>query len=318
VVVFLVDEGLGKEIVFYGRPQQNYPNRAAAWVRDLTANTLRRPRIIGTNHTGDMAGLDVIFIGVGMPRKEGQSRRDLLRVNTEIIAQTSLEIRSLYEHCPEEDLPVLIFMGNPVTTMTWVGYKVTGFPKQKVMGQAGNLDSRRICQAISTELGLSGNDMRGIVFGDHGDSMAASTRYFSVGGIPLESVLRAEGIDFQKATRLIEEAKKEGTHFVQETGQSASVGPAKAAGQMLRCIITGQPEIQPVVAIIEKEYGLIKEGDGLSSMSFGVPARIGSEGVEKIFELPVDDIREDMDRSASIVKEDIRTAAEILQANYGL
>lgn len=318
VVVFLVDEGLGKEIVFYGRPQQNYPNRAAAWVRDLTANAVRRPRIIGTNRVEDMAGLDAIFIGVGVPRKEGQSRRDLLAMNTEIIVQTSLEIRKLYENCSEDDLPVLIYMGNPVTTMTWVGYKVTGFSKQKVMGQAGNLDSRRICQTLSLKLGLSGNDMQGIVFGDHGDSMVASTRYFSVGGIPLESVLRAEGIDLQRVADLIEEAKKEGTHFVHETGQSASVGPAKAVGQMLRCIITGQPEIQPVVAIIKKEYGLIKEGDGIDSMSFGVPAKIGSEGVEKIFELPVEDIREEIERSASIIKEDIRTAAEILKTTYGL
>ena len=191
-----------------------------------------------------------------------------------------------------------------------------GFPKEKVMGQAGNLDSRRICQAISLELGLSGNDMRGIVFGDHGDSMVVSTRYFCMGGISLESVLQYEGVDPKTVAGLIENAKKEGTHFVHEMGQSASVGPAKAVGQMLRCIITGQPEIQPVVAIIEKEYGLLKKGDGLTSMSFGIPAKIGSGGVEKILELPVEDIRKEMERSASIIKEDIRAAAGILKAQF--
>lgn len=318
VVVFLVDERLGKEIIFYSRPKQKYPNRAGAWVDDLKANTLRRPRIIGTNRLEDMAGLDVIFIGVGVPRREGQTRRDLLRLNTEVIAKTSLEIRRLYEGCSQDDLPVLVYMGNPVTSMTWVGYKATGFPRAKVMGQAGNLDSRRICHAISQELGLSGNDMRGIVFGDHGDSMVVSPRYISIGGIPLDTHIKSGRVGRKAIEDVIEGAKKGGTHFINETGQSASVGPAKAAGEMLRCIITGEPEIQPVVAIIEKEYGLLKEDDGLDSMGFGVPAKIGSFGVEKIYELPLEDIRERIERSAELVKEDIRAASAMLKESFGL
>ncbi|NIS67924.1 MAG: hypothetical protein GTO12_02920 [Proteobacteria bacterium] len=318
VVVFLVDQNLGKEIVFYGRPKQDYPNRAGAWVDDLKANTVRRPRVMGTNQLEDMGGLDVIFIGVGAPRREGQTRRDLLKLNTELIGKTSLEIRNLYEGCPEENLPILIYMGNPVTAITWVGYKATGFPKEKVMGQAGNLDARRICHAISQELELSGNDMRGIVFGDHGDSMVVSPRYISIGGISLETIIRSEGVDPRGIEGIIEDAKKGGTHFIGETGQSASVGPAKAAGEMLRCIITGEPEIQPVVAIIESEYGLLKEEDGLDSMGFGVPAKIGSFGVEKIYELPVEDIREKIERSAESVKEDIRVASVILKEDLGI
>ena len=318
VVVYLVDEVLGKEIVFYGRPQPDYPNRAGVWVDDLKANATRCPRIVGTNRVEDMASLDVIFIGAGVPRKEGQTRRDLLTVNTEIIAQTCLEIRRLYGGCGEEDLPVLIFMGNPVTTMTWVGYKVTGFPKGKIMGQAGNLDARRICRAVAKELGLSGNDMRGIVFGDHGDSMVVSQRFFSVGGIPLDVFIRSQQVDPASIQEIMEEAKKGGTHFVHATGHSASVGPAKAVGQMLRCIITGEPEVQPVVAIIEREYGLIKKGDGLESMGFGVPARIGSSGVEKIYELPVDDIRVALERSAQPIGEDTRMAAAVLKEKFGI
>ncbi len=317
VVVFLVHEGLGKEIIFYGRPKEKHPNRAAAWVDDLKANTLRRPRIIGTNLLEDMAELDVIFIGVGAPRKEGQSRSDLVKVSTQVIGETSMQVRRLYERCPEDDLPILIYMGNPVTTMTWVGYKVSGFPKEKVMGQAGNLDSRRICHAISLEFGLSGNDMRGIVFGDHGDSMVVSPRYLSIGGIPVDILIRSEGIDPKKIRDVIGEARKGGTHFINETGQSASTGPAKAAGEMLRCIITGEPEIQPVVAIIEKEYDLLKKDDGLNSMGFGVPAKIGSFGVEKIYELPVDDIRGKIERSAQSVKEDIKVASVILRESFG-
>lgn len=318
VVVFLVDQNLGKEIVFYGRPKKDYPNRAGAWVDDLKANTVRRPRVMGTNRLEDMGGLDVIFIGVGAPRREGQTRRDLLKLNTEVIGKTSLEIRNLYEGCPEENLPILIYMGNPVTAITWVGYKATGFPKEKVMGQAGNLDARRICHAISQELELSGNDMRGIVFGDHGDSMVVSPRYISIGGISLETIIRSEGVDPRGIEGIIEDAKKGGTHFIGETGQSASVGPAKAAGEMLRCIITGEPEIQPVVAIIEREYALLKEEDGLDTMGFGVPAKIGSFGVEKIYELPVEDIREKIERSAESVKEDIRVASVILKEDLGI
>jgi len=312
VVLYLLEQGLGKEIVFYGRPKDAYKNRAGAWIDDLKANTLRGPRIMGTNRVEDMAGLDVIFFGVGVPRKEGQTRRDLLSVNTGVLAKTCRQVRDLYRDCPREDLPILVFLGNPVTAMTWVAYKVTGFPKSHVMGQAGNLDSRRICHSIALELGLSGNDMQGIVFGDHGDSMVVSPNYFTVGGVPLPVLIESQGIDPAVIQDIIEDAKKGGTHFVNETGQSASAGPAKAVGRMLQCIISGNPEVQPVVAIIEHEYGILKQEDKLDSMSFGVPARIGSHGVEVVYELPVEDVREALEISAGIVKEDIRQAAAIL------
>jgi malate dehydrogenase len=318
VVLSLVDEGLGKEIVFYGRPSEKYANRAGAWVEDLKANSLRRPRLLGTNDVEDMAGLDVIFIGVGVPRKEGQSRRDLLAVNTEVIAAVSLEIRRLYEGCSSKDLPILIYMGNPVTTMTWVGYKATGFPKENIMGQAGNLDARRICYALSKLLGLSGNDMRGIVFGEHGDSMVASPRYFTVSGIPLDDVIKEEGMDPASVKAVIEGAKKGGTHFVNETGQSASAGPARSACDMLRCIIHGESEVQPIIAVTDKEYNLIRKEDGLDCMSFGVPAKIGPYGVEKIYVLPVEDVRDELDRSAAIIKGDIQIAAAILKDKYDI
>jgi malate dehydrogenase len=318
VVLTLVDEGLGKEVVFYGRPTEKYPNRAGAWVEDLKANALRRPRLAGTNFLDDMAGLDVIFIGVGVPRREGQSRRDLLAVNTEAIAKTSRQIRELYEGCSSQDLPILVYMGNPVTAMTWVGYKVTGFPKENIMGQAGNLDTRRICHAVSQVLGISGTNMQGVVFGEHGDSMVAHPRYFSVRGIPLEDIIKAAGIDPKKIKEVMDEAKKGGTHFVNETGQSASAGPARAACDMLRAIVKGESEIQPVIAILRNEYGLLTKEDGLDSMSFGVPAKIGPYGVEKIYELPVLDIRDQLERSAAIIKEDIKGAAEILKEKHGI
>ena len=315
VVLYLLEENLGKEIVFYGRPKGIYTNRAGAWIDDLKANTLRGPRIIGTNHVEDMGELDVIFFGIGVPRNEGQSRRDLLAVNTGVIAKTCAQVRDLYEHCPPEDLPILVFLGNPVTALTWVAYKVTGFPRSHVMGQAGNLDSRRICHSIALELGLSGNDMRGIVFGDHGDSMVVSPNYFTVGGVSLPVFIKSRGIDPSVIQNIIEDAKKGGTHFVNETGQSASAGPAKAVGRMLQYIVSGQPEVQPVVAIIEHEYGLLKEADKLDSMSFGVPARIGSHGVEVVYELPVEDVREALEISAEVIKEDIRDAAALSEQN---
>ncbi len=318
VVQSLVAQGIGKEIVFYSRPKDDYPNRAGAWVKDLKANALRRPEITGTNCLEDMAGLDVIFIGVGVPRRGGQTRRDLLAINVEVIARTAIDIRSLYEGCRPDDLPVLVFMGNPVTTMTWVGYKVTGFKKNLVMGQAGNLDSRRICYALSEVIGLSGNDMQGIVFGDHGDSMVASPRYFTVGGVPLDVFAAAQGIAPEKIVEIIETAKKGGTHFVNETGKSASAGPARAACDMLRCIIQGQPEVQPVVSIIEKEYGLILPGDGIESIGFGVPARIGRSGVEQVYELPVEDFHNELLASAAIIKEDVRQAASILKDKFAI
>ncbi|MFC1862523.1 hypothetical protein ACFL1Z_01035 [Thermodesulfobacteriota bacterium] len=316
VFLSLVNEGLGKEIVFYGRPKEGHSNRAGAWVEDLKANTVYGPRIYGTNNIEDMAGLDAIFVGVGAPRRPGQTRSDLLEINTDTITKTSLEVRKLYGGCSPEDIPILIFMGNPITAMTWVGYKATGFPKENIMGQAGNLDSGRICHRISDVLGLSGNDMKGIVFGEHGDSMVADIRHFSIGGISLDDFIKCEGVDPQKIMDVIEDAKRGGTHFVNETGQSASAGPARAAGAMLRCIITGETEVQPVVAIIESEYGLIKKEDGIKSMAYGVPAKIGRFGVEKIYELQVDNIREQLDKSAGFIKEDIKKAAEVLKERY--
>jgi malate dehydrogenase len=317
VVLSLLSEGLGKEIVFYGRPKGDYPNRAGAWIEDLKANLSRGPRLMGTNSVEDMAGLDVIFVGVGAPRREGQNRSDLLSGNTRLLAGTTLQIRELYEGCGDKDKPILIYMGNPVTAMTWVGYKMSGFPRENIMGQAGNLDSRRICYAISKALGVSVKDVQGIVFGEHGDSMVATARYFSVRGIPLEVFLEMESIDRKVIDTIIEEAKKGGTHFVNETGQSASAGPARAAGEMLRAIISGESEVQPVVAILKDEYRLLKEGDELDSIGFGVPARIGPYGVEKIYELNAEGIRPELETSAALVKKDIRTAADLLKQEYG-
>jgi malate dehydrogenase len=273
---------------------------------------------MGTNRVEDMAGLDVIFVGVGAPRKKGQTRRDLLEINTKLIADTSIAIRDLYEGCDLDGQPILVYMGNPVTSVTWVGYKVSGFKKQNVMGQAGNLDSRRICHAISEVLGLSVNAVRGIVFGEHGDSMVADPSFFSVSGIPLDTFLVSEGIDRGRITAVIENMKKGGTHYVNQVGQSASAGPARAVCEMLRCVITGISEVQPVVAIIEDEYGLIRKEDGLESMSFGVPAKIGPNGVEKICELPVENIREKIETSAEIIKQDIRSVKGILEQEYGI
>ncbi len=318
VVLSLVSQGLGKEIVFYSRPKEEFPNRAGAWIEDLKANIKGGPRLLGTNSVEDMAGLDVIFIGVGVPRRGGQSRRDLLDINTSIIAKTSLQIRELYEGCGDQDKPILVFMGNPVTPMTWVGYKASGFQRENVMGQAGNLDSRRICHAIAKVLGVSSSNVHGIVFGEHGDSMVASTEHFSVSGIPLKEFLKVEGIDEGRIKQVIEEAKKGGTHFVNEVGQSASAGPARAASEMLRAIIGGESEVQPIVAILEAEYGLLNENDELDSFGFGVPALIGPYGVEKIYELAVDDIRSDLVRSADLIKQDTRTAAQILKEKFGI
>jgi malate dehydrogenase len=146
--------------------------------------------------------------------------------------------------------------------------------------------------------------------------MVAHPRFFSVSGIPLEDIIRVSGIDPQKIREVMDEAKKGGTHFVNETGQSASAGPARAACDMLRPMIKGESEVQPVIAILENEYGLLKPEDGLDSMSFGVPAKIGPYGVEKIYELPVEDIRSQLERSAAIIKEDIKGAAEILKEKY--
>jgi malate dehydrogenase len=318
VVLSLIHQDMGKEVVFYSRPKGDFQHRAEAWIDDIKANVTTRPRLVGTSDHCGMAGLDVIFIGVGVPRRPGMTRDDLLSVNTEVIARTCLQIKELYTDCAPEDLPILVFMGNPVTCMTWVGWKASGFPRANIMGQAGNLDTRRICQAISGVLGLSGHHVNGVLFGDHGDSMVADPRFFSVNGIPLLDYLKAMGVDPGQVDQVIDSAKKGGTHFVNEVGSSASAGPAKAACEMLRCIIKGEREVQPVIAILEEEYGLIDSKDPVKSLGFGVPARIGPLGIEDIIMLPVEPVREQMLASAANIKGNIEFAAKVLKEKLGI
>ena len=318
VVLTLIHQDMGKEVVFYSRPKGDFANRAEAWIGDIKANVTTRPRLKGTSELCDMEGLDVIFIGVGVPRRPGMTRDDLLSINTEVIARTCLDIKELYSSCATDQLPVLVFMGNPVTCMTWVGWKASGFPKANIMGQAGNLDTRRICQAISGVLGLSGHNVNGVLFGDHGDSMVADPRFFSVNGIPLLDYMASQGVDPAKVEQVIDLAKKGGTHFVNEVGQSASAGPAKAACEMLRCIIKGEREVQPVVAVLEDEYGLVGPDDAVKSLGYGVPARIGPHGVEGIIELDVEPVRAELTASAANIKANVEFAAKVLKEKFGI
>lgn len=318
MVLTLIHQDMGKEVVFYSRPKGDFKNRAEAWIDDIKANVTTRPRLRGTSEVCDMGGLDVIFIGVGVPRKPGMTRDDLLSINTEVIARTCLDIKDLYAGCSQSELPVLVFMGNPVTCMTWVGWKASGLPKSNIMGQAGNLDTRRICQAISGVLGLSGHNVNGILFGDHGDSMVADPRFFSVNGIPLLDYMAAQNVDPGQVEAVIDLAKKGGTHFVNEVGQSASAGPAKAACEMLRCIIKGEREVQPVVAILEDEYGLVLPGDPVSSLGFGVPARIGPGGVEEVIRLDVGPVKDQMQASAANIKANVEFAAKVLKEKFDI
>ena len=148
--------------------------------------------------------------------------------------------------------------------------------------------------------------------------MVADPRFFSVSGIPLLDFLASQKVDPQKVSEVIDLAKKGGTHFVNEVGQSASAGPAKAACEMLRCIIKGEREVQPVVAIVEDEYGLVKPDDPVKSLGFGVPALVGPKGLEKIIQLEVDPVRELMDASAANIKENVEFAAKVLKDKFDI
>lgn len=243
-------------------------------------------RITGTSNWQDCADSNVVIVTAGVPRKPGMSRDDLLTVNLKIIRDVASQIKM---HCPNA---FVIVVSNPLDAMVYEAAKITGFPKNKVVGMAGVLDSSRFQLFIAQELGVSVKDVRAMVLGGHGDTMVPVTSYCTVNGIPLKQLASAE-----KITAMAARTAGGGGEIVKLMGTSAYYAPAAAAVTMVESYLFDQKRLLPCAAYLQGEYGL-------QDLYVGVPVFIGRGGVEKIFEASLT-LEEQtlLQKSAAAVKE---------------
>ncbi len=245
--------------------------------------------IVGTNSYEETKNSDVVIITAGLPRKPGMSREDLLQKNREIVEGVTRQIVKYSPSC------FIILVSNPLDTMTYLAYKVSGFSKNRVMGMAGVLDSARFRVFIAMELNISVEEVQAFVLGGHGDDMVPLIRYSTVAGIPITELISEERI---KA--IVDRTRKAGGEIVNllKTG-SAFYSPAASAVQMAEAILKDKRRILPCAAYLQGEYGL-------QDIFFGVPVVLGAAGVEKVIEVRLTaEEQAAVDNSAREVKESI-------------
>lgn len=235
----------------------------------------------GTNDYKDIEGADVVIITAGLPRKPGMSREDLLTTNAKIMTSVANGVK---QYAPNS---IAIVISNPLDTMVTLFLKVTGFPTNRVMGQAGVLDSSRFSSFIAWELDVSVQDVNAMVLGGHGDSMVPLIRYANVNGVPVMEMLERKYGDEAKAKEvmdaLINRTKNGGGEIVGllKTG-SAYFAPAAAATAMAKSILLNEKRLLPCSAYLNGEYGV-------NGYFVGVPAILGENGVERVIELTLND-----------------------------
>ncbi|GIK19899.1 MAG: malate dehydrogenase [Leptolyngbya sp. PLA2] len=223
-------------------------------------------RVVGTSDYRDIAGSDVVVITAGLPRKPGMSRDDLIETNVKIVKSVSEQVA---EHAPKS---IVIVVSNPLDAMVYTAWKATGFPTSRIMGQAGALDVARFRAFLAMELGCSIEDISALLLGGHGDDMVPLPRLTSVHGIPIADLLPKEKID-----ACVERAKVGGGEIVKLMGTSAYYAPASGTVQMVEAIVKDKKRIIPSAAYCDREFGV-------GGYFVGVPAVLGSAGVERIVE----------------------------------
>jgi malate dehydrogenase len=240
--------------------------------------------------TGDYretANSDIVVITAGFPRKPGMSRDDLLRANYDVIKAV---VEQIVKHSPNA---ILVVVTNPLDAMAQACYRISGFPKNRVIGMAGVLDSARMSSFVAMELDVSIENVHSFVLGGHGDDMVPLARYSTVAGIPLPDLLPADRIE-----AIVQRTRKGGAEIVNllKTG-SAYYAPSAAVVEMVEAILKDKKKILPCAAYLEGEYGV-------QGLYVGVPVKLGSGGIEKIIEVKLTaDEQAALDKSAASVRE---------------
>jgi malate dehydrogenase len=244
-------------------------------------------KIKGTNDYRDTANSDLVVMTAGFPRKPGMSRDDLLRANFEVVKSA---VEQAAKASPKA---FLIVVTNPLDAMVQTAYRVSGFPKNRVLGMAGILDSARYCTFIAEALNVSVQDVQGLVLGGHGDTMVPVPSYTTVAGVPISQLMPKDQLD-----KIIERTRKGGGEIVAllKTG-SAYYAPSAAVVQMIDAIFNDRKKILPCAAYLEGEYGI-------KGLFVGVPVKLGANGVEKIVEIKLTpEEQAALNKSAAAVKE---------------
>ncbi len=246
---------------------------------------------IGTSDFAETEGSDVLIVTAGVARKPGMTREDLVNTNAKIVASVIREV------APRSPNALIMMMTNPLDTMTYLAYKVSGFAREKVIGQAGVLDGGRMRTFIAQETGISPENIHTTVLGGHGDEMVPLVRYSNIAGIPLTYFLKTEQIE-----QIVQRTRQGGAEIVQylKTG-SAYYAPGAAAARMMDAVVGNKHEIFPASIYLQGEYGL-------NDICFGVPIQLGCCGVERVIELPLNDEEKAMlNKSADLIRSTMAT-----------
>jgi malate dehydrogenase len=243
--------------------------------------------VIGTNDYADTANSDIVVITAGIPRKPGMSRDDLLNTNYKIMSDV---VSKVVKHSPN---CILIIVSNPLDAMAQAAYKQSGFPRERVIGMAGVLDSARFRAFIADELKVSVENVTAFVLGGHGDTMVPLPRYSTVAGIPITELIAPD-----RLAQLVQRTRDGGAEIVKylKTG-SAYYAPSSAVAEMCEAILKDKKKILPCAAYLEGEYGIKR-------LFVGVPVKLGAKGIEQIIEIKLSpEEQAGLNKSADAVKE---------------
>ena len=245
-----------------------------------------------TNDYSKTAGSDVVVITSGLPRKPGMTRDDLISTNAGIV---KIVTENVVKHSPNA---IIIVVSNPLDVMTYQAHLVSKFPRNKVIGMAGILDTARYRSFLAEALNVSPKDIQAVLMGGHGDTMVPLPRYTTVGGIPVTELIDADKLD-----AIIERTKKGGGELVKLMGTSAWYAPGAAAAQMVEAIVKDQRRVFPVCIKLEGEYGI-------DDCYLGVPVVLGKNGVEKVIEL---DLNEEEKKHLEVSRGHVKEVMEVLE-----
>jgi malate dehydrogenase len=244
------------------------------------------PSVVGSNGYEETKGSDVVVVTAGVPRTGDMSRDDLVSINEGIVGSVTREV---VEHSPDA---ILIIVSNPLDAMCHVAKNVSGWPRERVFGMAGILDTARFSAFISMETGASVKDVTAMVLGGHGDQMVPVVSATTVGGVPLTKLVSPERIE-----AMVQRTRVGGGELVKLLGTSAWYAPGAAAAQMVDSVVLDQKRVLPCTALLQGEYGI-------DDLYMGVPVKLGAGGIEEIFELDLtEEERAGLDESAAAVRE---------------